>query len=70
VQAALERELERLKAILNLGYELRVKWLPIKKYSNGRQLSGEVSDNTIHIYEEDEDAALKGLSSSLEETRR
>ena len=53
----LESELERLKRALNLGHELRVEWLPGRtKHFHGKELSGEVLDGTIYIYEGEEKA--------------
>jgi len=58
----LKSELERLKLALNLGHELRVEWLPGQvRHFHGKQLSGEVLDGTIHIYERDEEKALSTL---------
>jgi hypothetical protein len=58
----LESELSRLKGALGLGHELRVEWLPgHAKHFSGRQLSGEVLDGTIYIYEEEEEKALATL---------
>ena len=58
----LESELERFKLALNLGHELRVEWLPGQvRHFHGKQLSGEVLDGTIHIYERDEEKALSTL---------
>ena len=55
----LASELERLKGLLNLGYELKVEWRPgYVKYSSGRRLSGEVLGNVIYIYDEREPEAL------------
>lgn len=58
----LESELERLKRALNLGHELGVEWLPGRtKHFSGKQLSGEVLDGTIYIYDRDEERALSTL---------
>ncbi|MBS7613411.1 hypothetical protein KEJ48_04080 [Candidatus Bathyarchaeota archaeon] len=57
VQRKLEDELERLKHKLKMGYELEVEWIP----NNNSKLSGEVKGETIYIYEEDFDRALKTL---------
>lgn len=58
----LESELERLKRALDLGHELRVEWLPGRaKHFGGKQLSGEVLDGTIYIYDRDEGRALSTL---------
>jgi len=54
----LASELERLKGLLNLGHELEVKWIPSQKYSHGRQISGEVLNGTIFVYEEDKAKAI------------
>jgi len=56
LQERLENELERLKRLLRMGYELKVVWLP-----NNSSLSGEVKGETIFIYEEDFDKALETL---------
>jgi hypothetical protein len=51
-----------LKSLLNLGYELKVKWLPGHiKYSGDKPLSGEVIGRTIFIYDKDEPDALSTL---------
>lgn len=64
-------ELQRLKDMLRMGYELEVKWLP----NPDQKLSGEVKGSRIYIYEEDEAKALRtlkhefldfGLSSAIE----
>jgi hypothetical protein len=57
LQNVLEKELERLKRKLSMGYELKVVWLP----NNNSSLSGEVKGETIFIYEENFDKALKTL---------
>lgn len=57
LQNALEEELERLKRLLKMGYELKVVWLP-----NGNpNLSGEVKGETIYVYEEELEKALETL---------
>lgn len=53
----LETELERLKKMLQLGYELRVSWLP----SINAGASGEVKGDRIYVYDEDTEAALDTL---------
>ncbi len=53
----MEEELERLKRLLKMSYELKVVWLP----NNNSNLSGEVKGETIFIYEEDFDRALETL---------
>jgi len=57
LQTLLEMELERLKRILALGYELKVKWIP----NGNSKLSGEVNGDCIYVYEEDEKLALETL---------
>ena len=57
VQNGLEEELKRLKRILNISYNLEVRWIP----DNSSKLSGKVLGGTIYIYEDDEDEALKAL---------
>lgn len=56
-QNRLPKELERLRRKLGLGYELTVKWLPGRKM----EICGEVKDNVILIYEEDEAKAIETL---------
>jgi len=53
----LKRELNRLIHRLGLTELLEVKWLPGGK----AELSGEVTDRTIYIYDKDPDRALKTL---------
>jgi hypothetical protein len=57
LQNILEEELERLKRLLKMGYELKVVWLP----NNDSNLSGEVKGETIYVYEEDHEKALETL---------
>jgi hypothetical protein len=57
LQNVLDEELERLKRLLKMGYELKVVWLP----NNNSNLSGEVKDETIYIYEEEIEKALETL---------
>jgi len=57
LERKLESALERLKQTLNLGYELQVRWVP----NGDGKLSGEVKDDCIYIYEENEDKALETL---------
>lgn len=54
VKDRLEVELEKLKSLTRLGYELSVVWSPTSAFN----LSGEVKDGVIHIYEEDSAKAL------------
>jgi hypothetical protein len=53
----LEEELEKLKRLLKMGYELKVVWLP----NGNSSLSGEVKGETIFIYEEEPEKALETL---------
>lgn len=57
LQNKLERELERLKRTLKIGYELKVKWIT----NNNSKLSGEVKGEIIYIYEENEELAIETL---------
>jgi hypothetical protein len=56
-QRALEAELERLKRLLQLGYELKVLWLP----NNHANVAGEVKGDYIYVYDDDREAALETL---------
>ncbi|MCP8308878.1 MAG: hypothetical protein H3Z53_11310 [archaeon] len=53
----LEAELERLKRILQICYELKVRWLP----NDNEKLSGEVRGDVIFIYDKDEEVAINTL---------
>ena len=53
----LEGELERLKQIMSIGYDLKVKWMP----NAGSKLSGEVRGAVIYVYEKDEGEAVRTL---------
>jgi len=53
----LTKELEFLKRRLNLGHELTVKWLPGEKDG----ICGEVKENVILIYEDNETKAIETL---------
>jgi hypothetical protein len=57
LQTVLEEELERLKRKLQMGYELKVIWIP----NGSEKLSGEVKGETIFIYEESEREAVEAL---------
>ncbi|MEM2914591.1 MAG: hypothetical protein QXH91_04235 [Candidatus Bathyarchaeia archaeon] len=57
IQKKLENELERLKRILQMGYELKVRWIP----NGSDKLSGEVKGDFIYIYDEDEEVAINTL---------
>jgi len=49
----LEAELEKLKRIMGLGFEVKVRWLPGEiKFKDGKKLEEEVIGNTIFVYEE------------------
>jgi len=56
-QRELEAELERLKKILKLGYELKVRWIP----NNNSNLSGEAKGETIFVYDKEVELALETL---------
>ena len=56
-QERLEKELERLKRILKIGYELKVLWIP----NGNSKISGEVKGDYIYIYDEDREVALETL---------
>ena len=57
VQKILDDELERLKRKSGFNLNVEVRWIP-----NGSvEKSGEVKGNTIYIYEEDREEALKTL---------
>ena len=60
-QQRLERELERLKKVLNRGQDLRVKWIP----SGNGKLCGEVKGGWILIYDEDIEAAIETLKHEI-----
>lgn len=49
--------MERLKHRLQMGYELKVIWIP----DDDSSLSGEVRGDKIFIYERDEEKALETL---------
>ena len=57
LQETLEAELDRLKNTLNMGYELKVLWLPTKASNK----SGEVKTNLICIYDEHRETAIETL---------
>ena len=50
-------ELSKLKSKLQLGHELRLKWIP----NGNEKLSGEVKGEVIYVYEEDKQEALDTL---------
>jgi hypothetical protein len=57
ISVKLELELEKLKEKTGFGYELSVAWLP----GQDPELSGEVKNNTIYVYECNEEKALGTL---------
>jgi len=57
LQKKLEAELERLKRILRLGCEVKVRWIP----NNNSKISGEVKGETIFVYDEEEELAQETL---------
>ena len=57
IQNILEKELEKLKRLLNVSHELKVVWLP----DNNSTLSGEVKGETIYFYDEKEELAVETL---------
>lgn len=57
LEHVLEEELERLKSKFNMGYELKVVWVP----NGNERLYGEVKEEKIFIYDKDLDKALKTL---------
>ncbi|MGA2681872.1 MAG: hypothetical protein ABSF44_08745 [Candidatus Bathyarchaeia archaeon] len=57
VEAMLKMELERLKVLADLGHSLKVVW----SASENLELSGEVKNDVIFIYEENAEKALETL---------
>jgi len=57
LQRELEAELERLKKILQLGYELKVRWIP----NSNSNVSGKVKGAYIYVYDENSEVALQTL---------
>jgi len=57
IEHVLEEELGRLKRRFDMGYDLKVVWVPD---GNGR-LCGEVKEETIFIYEKDLNKASETL---------
>ena len=57
VQKSLNRELERIQRKLGSGINLKVEWKP----NTESKLSGQVKNETIFIYEENEYRALNTL---------
>jgi hypothetical protein len=60
-QTVLEKELEILKRKLSLNDKLRVKWMP----DQSNNLSGEIKDLTVFIYESTTDQASLTLVHEL-----
>jgi hypothetical protein len=56
-EAKLKAELERLKRLFGLGFELDLVWEP----SPDKSLSGEVKNSSIYVYEADETKAVETL---------
>ena len=56
-QQVLEEELERIQRILRLGTDLKARWVP----NRNSELSGEVKNEIIYVYEEDEEVAKETL---------
>jgi len=61
VEKRLAEELENLKRLLDLESSFEVVWMPLPE----SELSGEVKDKTIYIYECEMDKALKTLRHEL-----
>jgi tRNA nucleotidyltransferase/poly(A) polymerase len=61
VRERLEKEFNRLSSALGVGQELRLMWSP----GSSKELSGEVRDGFIYIYETDEDKAIQTLKHEL-----
>lgn len=57
LQKELETELERLKRIMKLGYELKVRCIP----NNNSRISGEVRGDCIYVYDENMEVASETL---------
>lgn len=65
-QEKLDSEFSRLKQILGISEDLKLEWIPNKSFSgSGKELSGEVINNVVFIYEEDFSEALKTLKHEL-----
>ena len=57
IAVKLKDELERLKKVSNLGFELDVVWTP----NSSHVLAGEVRGRLVHVYEQDEVKAIETL---------
>jgi hypothetical protein len=57
VNRRLEKELEKLKTLLNVGCTLIIRWMPLDE----SKLSGEVRGDVIYVYERDEARAIATL---------
>jgi len=56
----LEEELSRLQRRANMGYEVKLEWLPgTAKYHNGKKLAELVVGDTILVFKEDPEEALE-----------
>jgi hypothetical protein len=64
VKKRLQSELKQLQSKFNIGYELTIHYLPgqYRTGQNGTTISGEIINNTILIYDLDEESALKTLN--------
>jgi len=56
-KSKLADELERIKGITGLGAELKVVWKPLAEGT----LSGEVKNNTVYVYDAQEEKAIETL---------
>ena len=56
-KAQLEKELKRLRRLIDWGYHLKLRWEPRRDSS----VEGEVKDNTIWIYSQSLDEAIRTL---------
>jgi hypothetical protein len=61
MQRWLDEELEKLQEALNVGYNLKVRWIP----KDESKLSGEVRGEIIYVYDPDEGKALETLKHEL-----
>ena len=65
-QEELDREFTRLKHVLRMVGDLKLKWIPRKSFSkSGKELSGEVRGKVVYIYERDCEEAIKTLRHEL-----
>jgi|GEM_PF-2305448 len=53
------KELQRLQQTTNIGYEVKLQWLPGEiQFNNGKQLAEQVIGDTIFIYAKNPERAL------------